>query len=142
MLLEYGLILTTLEVLPSEIVILVSCIAKFDDSIYKTPSVLFTLGLELLQVSAALVIVVPAVGMYDVAYDCCSNCAPNIRKEAATAEPLFWAITKEPLVSGETIEPVILTHSLVGVKFVTWPLTIKLCCTWVVPSDLTYNDGA
>ena len=32
-------------------------------SAYKTPSVLFTLGLELLQVSAALVIVVPAVLM-------------------------------------------------------------------------------
>ena len=57
-----------------DINLFVPSLAKVLISAYKTPSVLFTLGLELLQVSAALVIVVPAVGMYDVANACCSNC--------------------------------------------------------------------
>ena len=69
MLLEYGLILTTLEVLPSEIVIFVSCIAKFDDSIYKTPSVEFIKSLfpALFATSALRVTALPEVCIRDVA---------------------------------------------------------------------------
>ena len=76
--------------MPSLIVICLDPAAKVGlYSAYKTPSVLFTLGLELLQVSAALVIVVPAVGMYDVAYVVASACAPNIYTSEVFGIPLI-----------------------------------------------------